>query len=390
MSHSGRHASRPPGDQTRSPSERARALRASRRISPRTRLVLTGLLLAGLAALLLTTVRPPADGTGGLTAIAETTTGTTTGTATGRAGFDLQGHRGARGLEPENTLPAFATALALGVTTLELDVGLTLDGQVVVSHAPSLAADLTRDAAGKWLVEPTPPIRELTLAELKSYDLGRVRPDSRAARRFPRQQPRDGARFPTLAELFALAEARSRGTIRYNIETKITPNSPASPDPESLVTALLKVIDRAGVAARVTIQSFDWRSLQQVQSRAPGIPTVYLTVAQSWMNNLEGGQAGASAWLAGFDRDAQASVPALVKAAGGQIWSPYWKELSSDELKQAQALGLKVVVWTVNAPDAMARLIDLGVDGIITDYPDRLRAVMAEKALPLPTAFPGP
>ena len=162
MSHSGRHASRPPGDQTRSPSERARALRASRRISPRTRLVLTGLLLAGLAALLLTTVRPPADGTGGLTAIAETTTGTTTGTATGRAGFDLQGHRGARGLEPENTLPAFATALALGVTTLELDVGLTLDATVRASPPWRSCSRWPKPAAGEQFVTTSkrklPPI----------------------------------------------------------------------------------------------------------------------------------------------------------------------------------------------------------------------------------------
>lgn len=303
--------------------------------------------------------------------------------------FDAQGHRGARGLYPENTLPAFAAALAIGVTTLEMDVGLTRDGVLVVQHDRRLDPQRTRDADGAWIEEPVPAIFDLDYAALATYDVGRARPGSRVAKRFPDQAGLDGVAIPTLAEVIALAEATSKRTIRYNIETKTAPDAPAeTAAPEAMAAALATLIQETGITERATIQSFDWRTLRHAQEIVPAINTVYLTAEQSWLNNLERGQPGVSPWTAGIDPDDfDGSVARAIKAAGGAVWSPYFRDLRDADLAEAKRLGLRVVVWTVNDPAAMQSLIDLGVDGIITDYPDRLRAVMAERGMPLPPAF---
>ncbi len=304
------------------------------------------------------------------------------------AEFDAQGHRGARGLYPENTLPGFAGALAIGVTTLEMDTGMTADGTVVVHHDRKLNPVRTHGPGGAWIEGPVPALSALTLAELAPYDVGRARPGGKVAQRFPQQVAVDGTPIPTLDQVLALAEAQSKSTVRYNIEIKTSPLAPEeTAPPGEIADAVIAVLREAGTVERATIQSFDWRSLKHVQEAAPGIPTVYLTAQRSWLNNLERGQPGVSPWTAGIDvDDFGGSIARAVKAAGGAVWSPYHRDLTAADLAEAHGLGLKVVVWTVNEPAGMAALIDLGVDGIITDYPDRLRRVMAEKGLPLPPA----
>jgi len=303
--------------------------------------------------------------------------------------FDLQGHRGARGLFPENSLPGFEGALALGVTTLELDVGMARDGVLVVHHDRRLSPERTRGPDGAWLEDPGPALVELELAQLQGYDVGRLRPDSKYARRFPEQEGLDGVTVPSLEAVLVRAEALSGGTMRYNIETKISPLAPAeSPAPEGFASALVDAVRAADVAGRTTLQSFDWRTLKAAQDLAPEIATAYLTAEQNWLDNIERGKPGASPWTAGLDVDAfEGSVPRLIEQAGGQVWSPHYRDLREVDLREARNLGLKVVPYTVNDPADMATLIDLGVDGIITDYPDRLRRVMAEKGMALPPAF---
>jgi glycerophosphoryl diester phosphodiesterase len=295
--------------------------------------------------------------------------------------FDLQGHRGARGLAPENTLPAFERALEIGVTTLELDVGVTADGVVVVAHDSYLNPAITRDAAGQWLAGSKGPLlKSLTLAQLQAHDVGRINPESAYAQTFSLQQPRDGTRIPTLASLFDRVKALGAPDVRFNIETKINPGLPDDTlSPEAMTRALLKVVQDAGMAQRVAIQSFDWRTLQLVQQLAPAIPTVYLTVQTANNDNVRDG-----AWTAGFRIADHGSVPKLVKATGGAVWSPNGGAVTEALLKEAQSLGLKVIPWTVNNPVDMERLIGWGVDGVITDYPDRLRTVMQARGLPLP------
>lgn len=306
------------------------------------------------------------------------------------AQVDLQGHRGARGLMPENTLPAFAKALTIGVTTLEIDVGVTADGIVIVSHDSVLNPALTRKPSGVWLHGDGASLTSLSYEQTQKFDVGRINPSKKYARRFPTQTPVDGTRIPTLASVFELVRRAGNETVRFNIETKLNPAKlNLTPPPETFAQAVLDVIRCAKMESRVTIQSFDWRTLQVVQRLAPNVPTVYLSVQQRWLNNIQRAHPGSSPWTAGFDIDEYAgSVPKLVKAAGGSVWSPHHKEIDAAQLREAQSLGLKVVVWTVNDPVRMYALLDLGVDGIISDYPDRLRAVMAKRGLALPAPSP--
>jgi glycerophosphoryl diester phosphodiesterase len=296
----------------------------------------------------------------------------------GAQSLDIQGHRGARGLLPENTLPGFARALELGVTTLELDCAVTRDGVVVVSHDPALNSDITRGPDGRWLEGEGPAIAAIDYAELLRYDVGRIRPGSAYALRFPRQRPVDGARIPKLAEVFALARGAGDHAVRFNIETKLSPLAPGNTvTPEAFVDRLLSVIRHERMEKRVTIQSFDWRTLRLVQEKAPEIPTVYLTAQQDFMDNILA-RAAASPWTAGLHvSQFGGSIPRMVRAAGGAVWSPYYREVTAESVAEAHSLGLKVVVWTVNGAAEMRRMIRLGVDGIITDYPDRLMRVAA-------------
>jgi glycerophosphoryl diester phosphodiesterase len=187
--------------------------------------------------------------------------------------------------------------------------------------------------------------------------------------------------MPTLDALFDKVRAWGATTVRFNIETKIDPRQPGqSAGPEAFVDALLAVLRRQRVEARVSVQSFDWRTLRLLQQRAPQIPTVALTAQQSWLDNIGDPQWTAGARLA----EHGGSVPRLVKAAGAAVWSPHFADLSPAALQEAHALGLKVLPWTVNDPAQIERLLDWGVDGLISDYPDRVRAAMARRAMALP------
>ena len=292
--------------------------------------------------------------------------------------FDLQGHRGTRGLAPENTIAAFERALAIGVTTIETDVAVTKDGVLVISHDPVLNPDLVRGPDGRWLPGKGPPIHSLTLQELRRYDIGRTDPASAYGKQFPEQQAADGQRFPTLKELFALGAGNG---VRFAIETKITPTSGAdTPDAETFAKLVVAAVRDAGMSGRVEVLSFDWRTLVEVKKLAPEIRTVCITQSTANFDNARN-----AAWTAGLELSRyDGSVAKLARAAGCDTWSSFFRNLTPASIDEAHAIGLTVLPWTVNDPADMARLIDMKVDGLITDYPDRARKVMADKAIALP------
>jgi len=268
--------------------------------------------------------------------------------------MDVQGHRGARGYLPENTLPAFARALEIGVDTIELDVGVTKDGVVVVHHDRGLNPDIARGPDGKWVSAAT-PIRNFTFSELSKFDVGRLKPGSDTAKRFPQQKPIDGTRIPRLAELFDLVKRSGNTKVRFNIEPKSDLDFPDETlPPEPFARALIAEVRKAGFEKRTTVQAFDWRSLKVVEREAPEMPTVYCTE-----------EAG--------------SDPARVQAAGGKIWSPDFERVTPAKFAQAKAWGLWVTVWTVNEPADIARMVAMGVDGIACDYPDRVIAELKKR-----------
>ena len=303
--------------------------------------------------------------------------------------LDIQGHRGARGLMPENTLPAFAVALTIGVTTLELDCAITRDGVVVVSHDSTLNPDITRDTDGIWIKRKDLPISQYTCEELQRFDVGRIDPASEYAARFPHQRAIDGTRMPRLEDVFMLLDDAGAHHVRLNIETKISPLHPArTVPPEAFARALIFLIKNKYLERHVAVQSFDWRTLAVVQREAPDITTSYLTAEQPFMDNIQRDSAS-TPWCNGSHVSQFAgSVPRMIKHAGGSVWSPCSHDVTTANVGEAHALGLTVVVWTVNTEADMRHMMALGVDGIISDYPDVLRCVAGEQGFTLPAPAP--
>lgn len=296
------------------------------------------------------------------------------------------GHRGARGLFPENTMAGFAAALALGVDAIELDVGMTADGAVIVSHDPALNPDHTRDASGAWLDGIGPLIRSLTVADLQAYDVGALRPGSAYAASFPDQARCDGERIPLLQSVLRL-RGPALAEPSFVIELKTFPADPGrAPGGEQLAEAVVAVADAVGATRRITVEGFDWRGPRLLRRLRPDVRLSWLTRAETVRD--------ADIWWGGpHPADFGGSVPRAVAAEGGapkggmaeggvaeggmakggMVWAPDHHDLTPDLVDEAHELGLRVMPWTVNDPADMRRLIAWGVDGIVTDRPDRAR-----------------
>lgn len=291
--------------------------------------------------------------------------------------FDLQGHRGARGLLPENTLPAFQKAIDLGVDTIECDMAITKDGVVVIHHDLYLNPDTTRGPDGNWLGEKNPAISELTFAELQKYDVGRLKPGTEYAKTFKDQQPVDGTRIPKLSDLFDLVKKSGNTKIGFDCETKVSADRAATRPPEEFARMAIAEIRKAGMATRTMVQSFDWSTLQAIQKEAPEIRTMYLSSPRTLALAADGTP---SPWLAGFNPERFAgSVPKAIKAANGKIWAPNQTFLTPAMLAEARSMGIIVIPWTVNDPAMMNKLLDMGVDGIISDRPDLVQIELKKR-----------
>ncbi|MFI5536386.1 glycerophosphodiester phosphodiesterase family protein [Nocardia sp. NPDC051900] len=326
--------------------------------------------------------------------------------ADGPAAFDLQAHRGGAGLVAENTLPAFANALELGVSTLELDVQITADGYAVVTHdrdpSPAKCVDTAPAVAGdpKFPYVPgTTYIRDLTLAQVRTIDCGSV-----PSADHPEQRRAPGARMPLLAEVFDLVRAYGADQVMLNIETKVEAAAPEQTAPrEQFVDVVVAEIRRAGIGRQVTVQSFDFGALTRLREVAPELPTVALTDGRP---KLQPGEPGGSPWLGGMDIDdfpgsLQEKYVAAAAAIGaaaispvhgtpqdGTVTDPDYRPFTTPELvRAAHHRGMRVVPWTVDDRSTMTALLDLGVDGLITNRPDVLRTVLSDRGYRLPPAY---
>ncbi|MQA07922.1 MAG: glycerophosphodiester phosphodiesterase [Pseudonocardiaceae bacterium] len=313
--------------------------------------------------------------------------------------FDLQAHRGGIGLTVESTLAAFSTALELGVSTLELDIQITRDGRDVVTHDRQINPAKCADTEPVRPGDPQFPyagkyIKDLTFAQVRTLDCGSQRQPNH-----PDQQLSPGAKMPTLHEVFALARSYHARDIGFNIETKVEAAAPEETAPrEQFVEIAAREIRRSGFLRNVTIQSFDWGALMLMRRVEPRLPVVALTQPEF----LEVGQPGRSPWLGGLDIDdfdgspvravrtfgAGALSPVHGNPQDGVIGDPDYRPFTTPALvSEAHRAGLKVIPWTVNDPATMRHFIDIGVDGLITDYPDRLREVLADRGMPLPRPY---
>ncbi|HEX2175974.1 MAG TPA: glycerophosphodiester phosphodiesterase family protein [Nocardioidaceae bacterium] len=320
---------------------------------------------------------------------------------TQRARLDLQAHRGGLGLTVENTLEAFATALDLGVTTLECDVHVSADGAAMVTHDRKINAAHCRDTGPAWPGDGDFPyvgkyVTRLHEDQLRTIDCGSLRHPLH-----PRQRTVPGVTMPTLPELFDLVRDRGADDVQLNIETKFEAVAPTeTAPPERFVRVVAAEVQMADVCDRVSVQSFDWALLRRMRQVEPRVRLNALTSSYY----LEHGVPGPSPWLAGLDIDdfdgnlvaaaAEIGVDAVSPAHGEPVRmgvdNPQYRPFVTETMvHDAHECGMAVIPWTVDDPPTMHALIDLGVDGIITNYPDVLRDVMADRGMPLPQAYPG-
>ena len=299
--------------------------------------------------------------------------------------FDLQSHRGGRGEWTEESLAAFANSLKLGVTTLELDTHLTSDGKTIVWHDDTIQADKCVDTVPAAPGDAAFPyvgdrVAELSLAQIKTLDCGFM-----PLLGYPEQDVIEGNRIAELKDVFQLVRDAGANKVRLNIETKVEDGKSGGEGMVALTTAVVAEIQASGMADRTTVQSFDWSSLNLTREIAPELPLVALSSGDAW---LQVGRPGASPNLGGIDIDTYGGSLAKAAAAQGyDVISPAFRSATPGMIAEAHELGLPVIPWTVNTTADMHRLMDLGVDGIITDYPTRLRTVMEERGLKLPKAY---
>lgn len=310
--------------------------------------------------------------------------------------FDLEAHRGGRDVRPENTLYSYAYAIELGATSIECDMQLTKDGQIVMSHNPILNSDITRDENGNYIENNKYDIRLMTVDELKKFDVGVMDPNcGEYYDLHGKTQFTYDAKIPTLEELMQLIQSYGDKNIVLNIETKSYPD-PASAgyknnaDPKKFVEVFNNIVKKYDMEDRVVLQSFDWQTLIEMKKLNPNISTSALWQEQpSWgrdSESLRRYEKKKSPWLGGLDiKDYQGNPVKAAHAIGADIISPYYTEISKQDVDEAHFLGMKVVPWTVNNEKDMNMLLDMGVDGIISDKPWLLKQVLEKRNIKLHT-----
>lgn len=310
--------------------------------------------------------------------------------------FDLEAHRGGRDVRPENTLYSYAYAIELGATSIECDMQLTKDGQIVMSHNPILNSDITRDENGNYIENNKYDIRLMTVDELKKFDVGVMDPNcGEYYDLHGKTQFTYDAKIPTLEELMQLIQSYGDKNIVLNIETKSYPD-PASAgyknnaDPKKFVEVFNNIVKKYDMEDRVVLQSFDWQTLIEMKKLNPNISTSALWQEQpSWGHDSESlrrYEKKKSPWLGGLDiKDYQGNPVKAAHAIGADIISPYYTEISKQDVDEAHSLGMKVVPWTVNNEKDMNMLLDMGVDGIISDKPWLLKQVLEKRNIKLHT-----
>ena len=335
-------------------------------------------------------------------AVATPSTGT--GVPQQKTQFDLQAHRGGIGMTTEESLQGFAKAMRLGVSTLELDTQVTKDQKVVVNHDRQVSTQKCQDTGPAFPGDPAYPyvgkyIKDLTLAEIKTMNCGYQQLPG-----FPQQEQVKGFRMAELKDVLNLVKAYHADQVTLNIETKVEAGAPEQTAPRDLfVRRVFEEIHSSGIERQVTIQSFDWGALQEMHKLASRWPLVALTN----YDFLQVGRAGASPWLGGVDADnyggdfvkaAEAAVPGLTALSpnygfpqNGKVGDAGFRLYPDKQmLAEAHARGFEVVPWTCDDPATVKSLMDLGVDGIITNYPNRVRDIMTERAMRLPKAYRAP
>ena len=293
----------------------------------------------------------------------------------GKPGFiSLVGHRGARGLMPENTIEGFEYILDNGINAIEFDVLLTKDEVPIITHDFHLSKSTTRNAKGNWLLKDGPRISDLTIEDLKAFDVGGVDKRSSYGILYPEQAFLSGVRIPKLSDLLELACLPKGQNLFLLLEIKSDP----SIDKRKVIEHIVFEIQKRSLSNRVVLHSFDWNLLDECSLIAPEMPRSYLSqIPESSNDPFDKPTEEISPDFSSFN----CSIPEAIQAAGGHLWCPYFKDITVDLVTEAHNLGLPVCTWTVNEVEDIENMIDMGIDGIITDYTDRAKKIFKSRGL---------
>ncbi len=290
----------------------------------------------------------------------------------------IHGHRGARGIFPENSLIGIQAGIEAGCDAIEVDLCVTADNHLVIHHDPILSPELVRDESGRWITGEI-RIRDLDLEHLKTYDIGRIDPDTEYGELFSTQTPVDSTHIPTLDEFVELVTKLDSSVI-YNLELKSTrDNRRDTPLVDEYVDLVVDALQKHGIIDRAFLQSFDWRLVIAVKTLVPRLKIGFITNQQPDGPPISPIPGTPAPWTSYEDiADYDNHLPGMVKSLGGDVWSSNQHDLNESDIHSSHELGLEVYAWTVNSIMDMERMIDFGVDVITTDYPDRLYRILNE------------
>ena len=294
----------------------------------------------------------------------------------------IYGHRGARGDLPENTLGSFKYLFDNDINAYETDILITKDLIPVITHDFRLDPSFTKDEDGNWIKDENIKIFDLTYEEISKFDVGSLNKLTRYGRRFINQRSLKNQKIPKLSELLELSSKNLFQDLLINLEIKSTPDEKnLTPDPQELVQIVLKDINNSNLKDKIIISSFDWRILREIKKQSPEIHRAYLTFQQEKGMKIKKTIYSKSPWIDHIPLTIVYDLPKIIKELGGSAWHPYYKDINKKAVKDAHDNNLPVNVWTVNDEDDMLKMIEYGVDGIMTDYPLRLKNLCEKRSI---------
>ena len=286
----------------------------------------------------------------------------------------IYGHRGARGDLPENTLESFKYLFENNINAYETDILISKDLIPVITHDFRLEPSFTKDSEGNWIEDENIKIFDLTYEELLKFDVGSINKLSRYGRRFVNQKPLENQRIPKLSELLDLSSKNKSENLLINLEIKSTPDEEnLTPAPEDTVKLVVDEINVSNLKDKIIVSSFDWRTLTEIKNQYPEISRAYLTYQQVRGMKIKKTIYNRSPWMSFLPFYEDHELPKIIKSQGGKAWHPYRKDITKKLVDISHQEDLPVNVWTVNEEYEMLKMIEYGVDGIMTDYPLRLK-----------------
>jgi glycerophosphoryl diester phosphodiesterase len=286
----------------------------------------------------------------------------------------IYGHRGARGDLPENTLNSFQYLFDYLISAYETDILISKDLIPVITHDFKLDPSFTQDNNGEWITDENIKIFDLTYEELSKYDVGTLNKLSKYGRNFVNQKSLPNQKIPKLDDLLNLTAKNQTENLIINLEIKSTPaQENFTPLPQEMVKLVLDVVNNSALKDKIIYSSFDWRVLREVRDQNPHAPRAYLTELHQSGSKISGTIYDQSPWMDFIPLKNAVELPRLIASLGGRAWHPYYRDISKKMIDISHEENLAVNVWTVNDEDDMLKMIEYGVDGIITDYPLRLK-----------------